>query len=61
MNTSGEKKNLNLSISSDLLKKVNLSLVREFGNTFGHISTTVEDALKLWLEKRSTSGEAHDE
>jgi len=49
------KKKVCLELSKEVVKQVNLELVRIHGNTFGHFTQTVEDGLVLWIEKQKTS------
>lgn len=46
------KKRVCLELSKEVVKKVNLELVKTYGSTFGHFTQTVEDSLILWVEKQ---------
>lgn len=50
-----DKKKVCLELSKEVVKKVNLELVKIYGNTFGHFTQTVEDGLILWIEKQKAS------
>lgn len=47
-----DKKKVCLDLSKDLLKEVNLELVKINGSTFGYFTKTVEAGLRLWLEQQ---------
>ena len=49
------KKQTCLELSEELVKKVNLKLVKIHGRTFGYFTKTVEDGLNLWLEQQKAS------
>lgn len=49
------KKKVCLELSKDIVKKVNMELVKIHGSTFGHFTQTVEDGLILWVEKQKVS------
>ncbi len=52
MKKSENRKKLNLTISESLLKSLILEIVDKYGNSSRHISETVEEAIKMWLEKQ---------
>lgn len=54
--TNLEKKKVSLDLSKDIVKEVNLVLVKIHGSTFGHFTRTVEEGLILWVEKQKESG-----
>ncbi len=50
-----QKQKICTEISKELFKKINLELVKLYGNSFGHFTKTVEEGLKLWLQEQESN------
>lgn len=46
-----DKKSISIRLSVSLYKEFSKSVVEKFGHAQGHIGDSVEEALRIWLEK----------
>lgn len=51
-----DKIKVGLQISKELYKKFNQKILEIHGNIYGHIRSSVEDALRLWLKVQESGG-----
>lgn len=45
-----------VSVSDETYKKLNRFIVEEHGKVFGHVSETIENAIKFYLEAKKRGG-----
>ena len=53
MDEKNDKKKINLCLSREIYKKLQLKIVEKYGSTYGHIGETIEEAIKLWIYEQS--------
>ena len=53
MNDKSDKKQINLCLSKEIYKKLQLKIVEKHGSTYGHIGETIEEAIELWIYEQS--------